>query len=179
MVINLNFSELIDVAYLFTNRDKMNYSHDIYIIPEEGDDLVNYFIINKVTCENKINLKEYGLSKEFVLEGIYIKQLNLKKDLTIQLTDFLINLDYNDSDKEDLLREIYKELMPIHNELRKIFYLTPVDEKKESIDKNIYSFERRYIFFDDGKRKILVEDIGFFNINRILKKYKEVVSDGW
>lgn len=176
MIINLNFSELIDVAYIFTSKDNIDYSHDIYIVPEEGEEFVNYFIINKVSCESKINFKKYVSSKDFLLEGIYIKQLNFKNDIRLELANFLINLNYNDSDKEELLRSMYKELMPIHKDLCKIFYLTPSNENN---DTNIYSFERKYVFFKDKKNKVLVEDIGFFNINKILNKYKEVVSGEW
>lgn len=87
MILNLDFSKLVNVGSSLLDKEGVLYKHNFYIVE---DSLIQdkYYLIDFINIKNKTKADLYD-KEILLLEEVYILEVSLKKDIPKQIYSFL------------------------------------------------------------------------------------------
>lgn len=177
MVLNLNFSKIVNLGVFTFNIDELLYSHNFYII-EDSKDYERCYLIDVVKNETKNNLLRFYLNGNDVynieLESVYITNFSFRKDIIKQITSFLKEYKYI-TDEEKAINSL-KNIDISYFEVRyNLFEKTRRNDGYDNIETgDVYCiFSKSQIVNEDKSYGAILEDINLFAIKRLLKTHAD------
>ena len=165
-MLNLNFSKLVNIGTYVFNIDGIDYQHELYITEDAVVESKYYLIdVSKNVTDKKI-ISQF--KKDILLEGICIGEISIKKDMPTQIASFLYKLDYVDD--IDYAADVLKNIDMSFFEVRYNFYKNGRVDKVDVIESGevLCSFFKIRKISDDGSFGAVVEDMGLFNIKKMI-----------
>ena len=175
MILNLDFSKVVNIGSLILDKCNISYKHDLFIV-EDFSIQDKYYLIDfiKINSRNADNNFIDNNQDVIVLEDIYITDLSLKKDISKQIYSFLQKEGYITNSEYD--SSIFDNLDISYFNVRYKYY-----ERNRVIDLEIIKSQVE-IFCNYSRYKIInkdkingllnttiVEDISLYNIKKYLK----------
>lgn len=175
MILNLDFSKVVNIGSLILDKHNISYKHDLFIV-EDFSIQDKYYLIDFIKINSRSTDIDFIRNNQdiVVLEDIYITDLSLKKDVPKQIYSFLQKEGYiNNSEYNS---DIFDSLDISYFNVRYKYY-----ERNRVVDLDIIKLETE-IFCNYSRYKIInkdesndllsstiVEDMYLHNIKKYLK----------
>lgn len=170
MILNLDFSKLVNIGNFLFKKDNFLYQHKFYIV-KDSQIREKYYLISYIKNVNEVGkVEDFNIGIDFILlEDIYILDLSLKKDIPTQIACFLKNRNYIENINETI--EILKEIDISYFEIRYNFYerYRINDLDFIGLNEEIYcNYSKIRVINEDGTLGAVVQDIGLNDIKNLL-----------
>lgn len=170
MILNLDFSKLVNIGNFLFKKDFFVYQHDIYIL-KDSQIKDKYYLIDHIKNVTKIKDIEdlYKKVDCINLEEIYILDLSLKKDIPAQIVYFLKSNNYIED--IDSVIDILKSIDISYFEVRYKFYERSRVVDVDSIESGgeVYcNYSRIRVVNKDNTLGVVIEDISLNSIKKLL-----------
>lgn len=170
MILNLDFSKLVNIGNFLFKKDSFVYQHDLYIL-EDSQIKDKYYLIDHIKNVTKIkDIEDLYKKADYInLEEIYILDLSLKKDIPTQIVCFLKNNNYIEDINSVI--NILKSIDISYFEVRYKFYERSRVTDIEAIESGgeVYcNYSRVRVVNEDNTLGTIIEDINLNSIKKLL-----------
>lgn len=169
MILNLNFSKLVNIGVFAFDIDEFTYSHNLFIV-EDSMIESKYYLIDVVKNITKNSVLE-SYYNDVALEEVYIVDFSLKKDILLQIISFLEK--YNYISDVEFAKNVLADIDISFFEIRYNFFESSriKDSAQISAGELYCSFSKIKTRRSDGSFGATIEDINLLPIKKILYSF--------